>query len=236
MTAAFLYDAALTHHILREDHILRPVRLRYTYELLEAYGAFQGDGALRLAPQVAAEADLLLFHTRDYVRAVQAFSRGERLHEQSRYNFSDQGDNPIAEGMYKAAALAVGASLVAAEALSADHRDSVVSATIAREELGTTGIGNGVAIPHAKHPAVDRVVATVGVGDAGIEFGSLDGRPTRVFFLLVSPPDAPQDHLQALETVSRHLQEDSFRQFLSQAQTPEAIRDVLSEADASTAA
>ena len=127
-------------------------------------------------------------------------------------------------------------SLVAAEALSADHRDSVVSATIAREELGTTGIGNGVAIPHAKHPAVDRVVATVGVGDAGIEFGSLDGRPTRVFFLLVSPPDAPQDHLQALETVSRHLHEDSFRQFLSQAQTPEAIRDVLSEADASTAA
>ena len=86
-------------------------------------------------------------------------------------------------------------TLVAAEELSADHRDSVVSATIAREELGTTGIGNGFAIPHAKHPAVDRVVATVGVGDAGVEFGSLDGRPTRVFFLLVSPPDAPQDHL-----------------------------------------
>ena len=127
-------------------------------------------------------------------------------------------------------------SLVAADALSADHRDSVVSATIAREELGTTGIGNGVAIPHAKHPAVDRVVATVGVGESGIEFGSLDGRPTRVFFLLVSPPDAPQDHLQALETVSRHLQEDTFRQFLSQAQTPEAIHDVLSEAAASTAA
>ena len=57
-------------------------------------------------------------------------------------------------------------SLVAADALSADHRDSVVSATIAREELGTTGIGNGVAIPHAKHPAVDRVVAMVGVGES----------------------------------------------------------------------
>ena len=127
-------------------------------------------------------------------------------------------------------------ALVAAEALPADHRDSVVSATIAREELGTTGIGNGFAIPHAKHPAVDRVVATVGVGDVGIDFGSLDGRPTRVFFLLVSPPDAPQDHLQALEAVSRHLQEELFRQFLSQAQTPSAIQDVLSEADASTVA
>ena len=127
-------------------------------------------------------------------------------------------------------------TLVAAEKLSADHRDSVVSATIAREELGTTGIGNGFAIPHAKHPAVDRVVATVGVGDAGVEFGSLDGRPTRVFFLLVSPPDAPQDHLHALETVSRHLQEELFRQFLSQAQTPSAVQDVLNEADASSEA
>lgn len=127
-------------------------------------------------------------------------------------------------------------TLVASGGLSADHRDSIVAATIAREELGTTGIGNGVAIPHAKHPAVDRVVATVGVGAAGVDFGSLDGRSTRVFFLLVSPPDAPQDHLQALETVSRHLQEEFFRQFLSQAQTPSAILDVLSEADASTTA
>lgn len=126
-------------------------------------------------------------------------------------------------------------ALVAAGALSADHRDSVVAATIAREELGTTGIGNGVAIPHAKHPAVDRVVATVGVGNEGVDFGSLDGRSTRVFFLLVSPPDAPQDHLHALETVSRYLQEDFFRQFLSQAQTSSAILEVLSEADASTA-
>ena len=125
-------------------------------------------------------------------------------------------------------------ALVDAGALSADHRDSVVSATIAREELGTTGIGNGFAIPHAKHPAVDRVVATVGVGEDGVDFGSLDGRPTRVFFLLVSPPDAAQDHLHALETVSKHLQEDLFRQFLSQAQTPTAIQDVLNEADAST--
>ena len=127
-------------------------------------------------------------------------------------------------------------SLSSAGRIPAEDSDVIISAILKREELGSTGIGNGVAIPHAKHPAVDRVVATVGVGESGIEFGSLDGRPTRVFFLLVSPPDAPQDHLQALETVSRHLQEDTFRQFLSQAQTPEAIHDVLSEADASTAA
>tara|TARA_B100000029_G_scaffold318215_1_gene310623 strand:+ start:1703 stop:2176 length:474 start_codon:yes stop_codon:yes gene_type:complete len=127
-------------------------------------------------------------------------------------------------------------ALVDAQAIAAEHRDSIVSATIAREELGTTGIGNGVAIPHAKHPAVNQVVATVGVGENGIEFGSLDGRPTRVFFLLVSPPDAPKDHVKALETVSRHLQEDLFRQFLSQAQTPDAIQDVLNEADASAVA
>ena len=118
----------------------------------------------------------------------------------------------------------------------AHHHDTPRCPCNGRLFLGTTGIGNGVAIPHAKHPAVDRVVATVGVGETGVDFGSLDGRSTRVFFLLVSPPDAPQDHLQALETVSRHLQEEFFRQFLSQAQTPSAILDVLSEADASTTA
>lgn len=122
-------------------------------------------------------------------------------------------------------------ALVAAGAVSNDHRNSVLAATIAREELGTTGIGHGVAIPHAKHPAVKQVVATVGVSDHGIDFGSLDSRPTRVFFLLISPPDAPQDHLQALETISKHLQEELFREFLIQAQTCNAIHDVLDEAD-----
>lgn len=122
-------------------------------------------------------------------------------------------------------------ALVAAGAVSADHRDSVLAATIAREELGTTGIGHGVAIPHAKHPAVKQVVSTVGVSNEGIDFGSLDSRPTSVFFLLISPPDAPQEHLQALETISRHLQEELFREFLIQAQTPGAVHDVLDEAD-----
>lgn len=122
-------------------------------------------------------------------------------------------------------------ALVEAGAVSAEQRDSVVAATIGREELGTTGIGSGVAIPHSKHPAVDRVVATVGISSEGIDFGSLDSRPTSVFFLLISPPDAPQDHLKALETVSRNLQDEMFRQFLAQAQTPEAVTDVLDEAD-----
>ncbi len=79
MTAAFLYDAVLTRNILREDHILRPVRLRYAYELLEDYRVFAQEGALRLAHRQVTEAELHPFHTPDYVCAVQDFSRGDRL-------------------------------------------------------------------------------------------------------------------------------------------------------------
>jgi len=117
MPAGFLYDEALTRNILREDHILRPMRLRLVYELLQAYGVFQHPNALLIPPRIAMPEELQDFHTRDYVEAVQAFSRGERLEEQRRYNFSDTGDNTVNPGMYEAAALAAGASLRAAEAV-----------------------------------------------------------------------------------------------------------------------
>ena len=117
MPAGFLYDEALTRNILREDHILRPMRLRLVYELLQAYGVFQHPNALLIPPRIATPEELQDFHTRDYVEAVQAFSRGERLEEQRRYNFSDTGDNTVNPGMYEAAALAAGASLRAAEAV-----------------------------------------------------------------------------------------------------------------------
>lgn len=115
MTAGFLYNDALTRNILREDHVLRPMRLRLVYELLQAYGVFQHPNARLITPRVATQEEIHVFHTRDYVQAVQAFSRGERLEEQRKYNFSDTGDNTVNPGMYEAAALAVGASLTAAE-------------------------------------------------------------------------------------------------------------------------
>lgn len=117
MTVAFVYEEALSRHVLRKDHVLQPTRLQLTYELLEAYHAFR-DGSEVVAPRMAEEAELLTFHTRDYIEAVKALSRGEGSVDAALYNFSAYGDNPPYEGMYEAAVLAVGASLVAAELLA----------------------------------------------------------------------------------------------------------------------
>lgn len=114
MTAAFVYQEALLRHVLRKDHVLKPSRLQITYELLEAYDAFR-DGSLLVAPRMAEEAELLTFHTQEYVEAVNALSHGDSGVDAAVYNFSEYGDNPPYQGMYEAAALAVGASLVAAE-------------------------------------------------------------------------------------------------------------------------
>ena len=128
MTAGFIYSPELTRNILREDHVLRPMRLRLVYELLQAYGVFERPDAVVIEPRVATDLELMSFHGRDYVESVQAFSRGEDLHRQNRYGFSDWGDNPISEGMYEAAALAAGASLVAAETVWNGEADAVFNA------------------------------------------------------------------------------------------------------------
>ena len=128
MTAGFMYSPELTRNILREDHVLRPMRLRLVYELLEAYGVFGRPGATVIEPRVANEQELMAFHGRDYVESVQAFSRGEDLHRQHRYGFSDWGDNPISDGMYEAAALAAGASLIAAESVWQGDADVIFNA------------------------------------------------------------------------------------------------------------
>ena len=109
--------------------------------------------------------------------------------------------------------------------------ESIVTAILKREELGSTGIGRGVAVPHTKHPSVDQLVGTVGVSREGIDFDSLDGEKVQLFFLLVSPPDRPGDHLRALENIARQLREETFCKFLKQSKTVEDIQQLLEEAD-----
>src|SRR5687768_5886441 len=109
--------------------------------------------------------------------------------------------------------------------------DSIVKAILKREELGSTGIGRGVAVPHTKHPSVQRLVGTVGVSREGIDFNSLDGEKVQLDFLLVSPPDRPGDHLRALENISRQLRNEAFCRFLKQARTAHDIQLLLDEAD-----
>lgn len=122
-------------------------------------------------------------------------------------------------------------ALLDAGKVTAGELDSIVKAIMKREELGSTGIGRGVAVPHTKHPSVDRLVGTVAVSRTGVDFESLDGEKVQLFFLLVSPPDRPGDHLRALENISRQLRDDMFCKFLKQAKTREDIQHLLEEAD-----
>jgi acetoin utilization protein AcuC len=112
---AFVYEDALSQHVLRQDHPMRPVRLRYTYELLNAYGAFNGADSLLVNPRQATEEEVGWLHTPDYIAAVRALSLGLSNANPQGFGFSAQGDNPIYQGMYDAALLSTGASLVAAE-------------------------------------------------------------------------------------------------------------------------
>ena len=111
------------------------------------------------------------------------------------------------------------------------EEERVIKAIMKREEQGTTGIGRGVAVPHTKHPGTARLIGNVALSRTGIDFNSLDGEPVHVLFLLVSPSDRPGDHLRALETISRHLRNDTFCRFLRQSTTRQQILDVLDEAD-----
>ncbi len=123
------------------------------------------------------------------------------------------------------------AALVAAGEISADDQESIVKAIMKREELGSTGIGRGVAVPHTKHPSVDQLIGTVGVSVDGVDFDSLDGDKVQLFFLLISPPDRPGDHLRALENISRQLRDDTFCRFLKQVKSADDVKQLLEEAD-----
>ena len=126
---AFIYEDAMSRHVLREDHVFIPTRLRYTYELLEGYGAFQLENSRLVKPRRATDEEVLTFHTADYVAAVKGFSRGESVVDPTTYNFSDAGDNPTYPGMYEAATLVVGGSLVASDLLMDGAADVAFNAS-----------------------------------------------------------------------------------------------------------
>ena len=114
---AFVYQDSMSRHVLRDDHVFKPCRLRYTYELLHEFNAFEQPNSTLAEPRYAEDKDLYSFHTEAYVAAVKAFGEGQMLMDPNKYNFSRYGDNPIYPGMYEASVLAVGGSLVATELL-----------------------------------------------------------------------------------------------------------------------
>lgn len=121
-------------------------------------------------------------------------------------------------------------SLRAAGFFKNTDSEDLVKAILKREQLGSTGIGRAVAIPHTKHASVDRLIGTVAISRTGIPFDSVDGEAVHVLVLLISPQDRPGDHLRALENVARSMRDDGFVRSLKQAKTREAIWDLLGEA------
>ena len=123
-------------------------------------------------------------------------------------------------------------SLIASGALAKGLRDELIKLVLDREKHGSTGFGKGVAVPHVKHDKIKKVTACVAVSPGGVDFNALDREPVFCLFLLASPKDKPDEHLQAMENLFNNLQNEMFRKFLRQAQTQEAVIDVLTEADA----
>jgi PTS system nitrogen regulatory IIA component len=107
----------------------------------------------------------------------------------------------------------------------------VIRAVIKRENEASTGLGKGVAVPHVKHKAVKDVIAAIGLSDTGIDFFALDKQPVYSVILLISPVDDPDKHLQAMESVFKHLQQEQFRKFLGQCRNAEQVEDLINEAD-----
>lgn len=126
-------------------------------------------------------------------------------------------------------------SLVNTGAASAELRDEFVKAIIKREKRGSTGFGHGVAVPHVKHPAITKMVVNVAVSQKGVEFNALDKQPVYSIFLLLSPEDKPEDHLDAMEAIFGNLSHETFRRFLRQAKSVDDIVTLLEEADAKAA-
>jgi PTS system fructose-specific IIA component/PTS system nitrogen regulatory IIA component len=123
------------------------------------------------------------------------------------------------------------ASLIEAGAVPKSHRRRLVDAVMRREKKGTTGFGNAVAIPHAKHEGVRGVVAAVAVSRQGLHFEALDRQPVHLLFLLLSHPEEPEHHLKAMEHIFRSIKNDPLRRFMIRASSPEELVDLLHEAD-----
>ena len=122
-----------------------------------------------------------------------------------------------------------------ADGLASAHppldKNRVLQVLLDRERISTTAIGEGVAIPHGKLPGVDHVIGVFARSAEGIDFASLDGAPTHLFFVLIAPENAAADHLKALARISRLLKDEVFRRRLMEAKTRQEIFQTIAEED-----
>jgi PTS system nitrogen regulatory IIA component len=121
-------------------------------------------------------------------------------------------------------------ALAAAEA--GIDADALLDVLEERESLQSTGIGEGVAIPHGKLPGLHRLIASFARSREGVDFESIDGQPTHLFFLLVVPEHSGGQHLKALARISRFFRDAAFRTRLQEAETAEDVHRAIEEEDA----
>ncbi len=123
-------------------------------------------------------------------------------------------------------------ALIGAGEVEKRHRNKLIEALMAREALGSTAIGQGIAIPHAKSDSVSKLVAAFGLSKKGVDFDSLDGESAYIFFLLLAPQDSAGPHLKALARISRLLKDKYFRDTLRSCADDKSIIKIITEEDA----
>ena len=121
--------------------------------------------------------------------------------------------------------------LIEASDVEKRNRNKLIDALMSREALGSTAIGQGIAIPHAKCDCVDKLVAAFGLSKKGVDFDSLDGELAYIFFLLVAPQDSAGPHLKALARISRLLKDKYFRDTLRTCMDEKSVIRVITQED-----
>jgi mannitol/fructose-specific phosphotransferase system IIA component (Ntr-type) len=122
--------------------------------------------------------------------------------------------------------------LVTARKINADHAKEIVEGAMSRETIGSTGIGHGIAIPHCRTALVKDIVCAFGISEGGIDFDSLDGEPVHCVFLLLTPPDQKEQHLQLMKSFASQIRKEHFCEFLRQVKEAQGLVDLLSEFEA----
>ncbi|MCK4909767.1 MAG: PTS sugar transporter subunit IIA [Planctomycetes bacterium] len=107
----------------------------------------------------------------------------------------------------------------------------IVEALMKREKIGSTGIGHGVAVPHAKIPGLKTVLGAFGRSRDGIDFNAIDGAPVNLVFTILAPPDRAEANLQALQRVSQSIRQANFCKFLKEAKDIKEIVEIFKESD-----
>jgi len=111
------------------------------------------------------------------------------------------------------------------------EHQKLVRVLMEREQLGSTGIGGGIAIPHGKLKDLDTLILGFGLSRSGIEFESMDGKPTHIFFLLVTPENSTGLHLKALARISRLLKKETFKEGLLRAADSDEVLAIIQAED-----